>query len=72
MLPLGFGWSLWIHLFVQHPKSVAAVLAIVLLSSAPAEKIGLAGGERSVGRTVVCTVIPAAPRTFCEEATGSR
>lgn len=72
MLPLGFGWSLWIHLFVQYPKSVAAVLALVLLSWAPAEKVGLAGGERSVGRTVVCTVVPAAPRTFCEEPSGYR
>ena len=26
MLPIGIGWSLWIHLFVQYPKTIGAVM----------------------------------------------
>lgn len=71
MLPLGFGWSLWIHLFVQHPKSVAVILGLVLLSSLPAEKIGLADGEHSIGRSAVCAIVPAVSERVCEEDPGS-
>jgi hypothetical protein len=57
VLPLGFGWSLWIHLFVQYPKTLTAIVLALLLSTIPVDKTGLGTSEHSVGREVVCTVI---------------
>lgn len=41
MLPLGIGWSLWIHLFVQYPKTIGAVMLVGVLSSVPVTQTGL-------------------------------
>lgn len=57
MLPLGFGWSLLIHLFVQFPKTLGAIAAALVISSLPVERTGLAPREESVGRLIVCTLV---------------
>ena len=61
MLPLGFGWSLWVHLFVQYPKSLGALLLGLLLGSVPVERTGLADGDESVGRRILCALTDEAP-----------
>lgn len=65
MLPLGFGLSLWIHLFVQYPKMVSAVILALVLLSVPVEKTGIGTGKWSVGRTMLCMLTADAPTGFC-------
>jgi hypothetical protein len=57
VLPLGLGWSLWIHLFVQYPKTVIAVLLALLLSSVPVERTGLGTSEYTVGHEILCATV---------------
>lgn len=65
MLPIGFGWSLWIHLFVQHPKTVGAVLLAFVLGSVPVERTGFGTSQQSVARTLLCTVTAHRPAELC-------
>ena len=65
MLPLGFGWSLWIHLFVQYPRVVSALLLVVGLSSTPVRLTGLEEGDHSVGREILCAIVNDAPPVGC-------
>ena len=65
MLPLGFGWSLSIHLFVQYPKTVGAVVLALVLSSVPIEKTGIGRSEASLGRTMLCALLADAAVRFC-------
>jgi hypothetical protein len=61
VLPLGIGWSLWIHLFVQYPKTIGAVILVFVLSSVPIRHTGLEMSDQSVTRAVFCAVIVDAP-----------
>ena len=65
MLPLGFGWSLWIHLFVQYPKTISVVMLVGVLSTVPLTQTGLGTSHQSVVRTVLCTMTANAPALLC-------
>jgi hypothetical protein len=67
LLPLGFGWSLCIHLFVQYPKAVSAVMLAAALSNVPLEQTGIGTGQQSVGRILICTVAADALPGFCTD-----
>jgi hypothetical protein len=72
VLPLGLGWSLWIHLFVQYPKTIGAVMLACALSSVPTKQIGLGTSDYSVARTVFCAVLEDASATVCERSSTPR
>ena len=65
MLPFGIGWSLWIHLFVQYPKTIGAVFLVFVLSSVPMRQTGLGTSDQSVARTVFCAVVVDASAAAC-------
>ena len=65
MLPLGIGWSLWIHLFVQYPKTISAVMLVGVLSSVSVQQTGLGTSHQSVAQTVLCTMTADAPAVLC-------
>ncbi len=67
VLPLGLGWSLWIHLFVQYPKCVGTVLLGAALSSIPVEAIGLGAGRHSVARSMLCATVPTVTGALCPD-----
>jgi hypothetical protein len=65
VLLLGFGWSLWFHLFVRYPKTLSAGILALVLSSVPVENIGIGTGKQSVGRVMLCTLTADTPAGFC-------
>ena len=67
MLPLGFGWSLWIHLFVQYPKTISAVMLVGVLSTVPLTQTGLGTSHQSVARTMLCIMTADSPAAFCSQ-----
>ncbi len=50
MLPLGIGWSLWIHLFVQYPKTISAVMLVGVLSTVSVQQTGFGTSHQSVAQ----------------------
>jgi hypothetical protein len=65
VLPLGIGWSLWIHLFVQYPKTISAVMLVGVLSTVPVKQTGLGTSHQSVARTMLCSMTADAPAVLC-------
>jgi hypothetical protein len=65
VLPLGIGWSLWIHLFVQYPKTISAVMLVGVLSIVPVKQTGLGTSHQSVARTMLCSMTGDAPAMLC-------
>jgi hypothetical protein len=69
VLPFGVGWSLWIHLFVQYPKTVSAVVLALVLLSVPAGTTDREVSGRPGGRRIVCAFIPEAVAVICPRNT---
>jgi hypothetical protein len=65
VLPLGIGWSLWIHLFVQYPRTIGAVILVCVLSSVSVKQTGLGTSQQSVARSLLCTMTADAPAVLC-------